>query len=139
MTRKRGVGRTMTNSYEKDALVIGDDFSVYENYREGTKGTSEENDTPLQEDYDYFWDDVYETLGTLIKDRNEKHDRKWGSVSGWLVEGSGMGWRGQRGHKFIDVRTYDRKARAIGADFMNQILPQTDNTFYVYDLEKGNG
>ena len=66
------VGRTMENSYEKDALVIGDDSTVFDDYTQGTNGTSEENDVPPQEFYEDFWDGVYEEMGALVKERNEK-------------------------------------------------------------------
>lgn len=140
----------MKDSRAKDALVIGDDSTVEEYYQKeymtGTQTAPEEHErldrmglNAPQEFYDDFWDGVYEVMGALVKERNEKINRKWGSVDGWLVEGSGMGWRGQRGYEFIDISTYGREARAIGFDFLNQILPQTDNTFYVYDFENGNG
>ena len=129
----------MENARAKDALVVGDDSVVFKDFTEGTSGTCDSCANPPQELYDDYWDFVYEELGVLVKERNEKHNRSLGSVSGWFVEGSGMGWRGQRGHKFIDVQTYERKNRAVGFDFLNQILPQTDNTFYIYDMENGNG
>lgn len=137
--RKGGVGRRMENPKQKDALVVGDDYVVYEEFAEGTKGTSEENAHPPQEAYDDFWDSVYEAVGSLVRERDDAAYKLSRNLSDWYCEVSGFGWRGQSGYKIIDVSTYQKSDLAVGREFLRQILPNTDCTFYVYDDLDGAG
>jgi hypothetical protein len=132
------VGRTMKN-YRDEALVIGDDSVVYDELQEGTKGTSEENREPDQFLYDDFWDSVYEAVGSLVRERDEAAYKLNRNLRSWYCEVSGFGWRQQSGYKVFDVEGGDAPDHAIGTEFLREILPNTDCTYWVFDDLDGAG
>ena len=128
----------MANRKEQDALVIGDDSAVDENY--GHAQSVEADSGPFPEDYDDFWDSVYEATGSLVRARDDAaYKLNRGLPSDWYCEVSNFGWRGQGGAKTFSVDTYERSDREIGADFLRNILPNTNCTFYIYDDLNGAG
>ena len=126
-------------SWAKDVLVVGDDSEVYDQVTDGTCATCDDGLQPSQEDFDFYWDAVYEATGELVRARADAVDLHSEMGDYWFAEGRGVGWRGQRGYNLFEVHTYERATRAIGFDFLNHILPQTDNAFYIYDIENEHG
>jgi len=137
LMRNKEVGRTMTNRKEKDALVIGDDSAVDENY--GHAQSVEADSGPFPEDYDDYWESVYEAAGSLVRERDDKAYKLHRNLGDWYCEVSNFGWRGQGGRQIFSVDTYERSDRQIGSDFLRHILPNTDCTFYIYDEFDGFG
>jgi len=127
----------MVNRREKDALVIGDDSAV-SSY--AIRDDPDENKgEPMQEDYDDFWDSVYEATGALVRERDEAARKLNDNVRYWFCEVSNFGWRGLRGYKAFSIHTYDKSDRSVGIEFLQSILPNTDCTFYIYDDWEGFG
>lgn len=63
-----------------------------------------------------------ECLTDLLTDEMER--RNPGGI--WYVEATNFGWRHMSGHKIIRANN--------GKDFLRQILPNTDCTFWIYPL-----
>ena len=133
------VGRTMTNSKEKNALVVGDDSGVRDWVQEGTAGTSDAGREPDQQDYDDFWESVYEATGALVRERDDKAYAINRGLGDWYCEVSNFGWRNQNGNETFSIRTHKESDLSVGQQFLRAILPNTDCTFYIYDDCTGFG
>lgn len=71
------------------------------------------------EECDY--EDAMETLTDLMNEKNE------GTY--WKANGYGMGWRKKDGHKFFEAKD--------GSELLRAILPKTDNTYKIYNEQRG--
>ena len=127
------------NSKANDALVIGDGSEVYSEWEERRKEDPELPSEPDQIDYDDYWDSVYEATGALVRERDEAAYKLNRNISDWYCEVSNFGWRSQRGAKVFGVEGGDAPDHAIGTEFLHNILPKTDCTFYIYDDLDGAG
>lgn len=73
--------------------------------------------------YSEAYNELLSDLTELIEDRNP---------SGiWIAEGRNLGWRNQSGKSSFKAIT--------GQEFLNNLLPDTDCTFYIYDLAGSKG
>jgi hypothetical protein len=70
------------------------------------------------EDLQWVWEGLLEALNELMQEINP--DEKT-----WFVDASGLGWRGQSGHKFVP-------GYKSAKEFLQSVLPDTDNTFRIY-------
>jgi len=78
----------------------------------------------LSEDYLYWeleWEHTVDYLTELINERSP--------TGYWRVDMTNFGWREQDGWKELYADT--------GAEFLRQVLPKTDCTFYVYSAGEG--
>ena len=124
---------TTENGNKEQTLVYADDSGVYK-YAKDAYGRE-----PFPEDFDDFWEAIAEDLGSEIRKRTDKADRKEGNYGAWYVEVSGFGWRGQSGQTVIELHVYDKSDLELGREFIQKVLPKTDCTFYVYDYLSGAG
>ena len=129
----------MVNRKEKDALVIGDDSEVYSEWEDRKKENPDLPDEPTSDDYEWYWDDVYEVVGSLVREREDKAYKLHRNLGSWYCEVSNFGWRGQSGVNIFDVQTYQKSDREVGMEFLRHVLPNTDCTFYIYDDCDGFG
>jgi len=121
-----------TNPREKNALVIGDDSDV-------RAMGEDEGRTPDDNDYEDYWYSVYDAVGSLVRERDDKAYKLHRNLGDWYCGVSNFGWRHQRGAKIFDVPTYQKSDHEIGTEFLRNILPNTDCTFYIYDDFEGFG
>lgn len=117
----------------KKKLLAWDTFAIIKGEVESRRESGEYqhlNDDELFrqvcEDYDLFnsyWQDMCDALTKTMEKRNP--DGWWG------VEMRNFGWRELDGYKAFRADT--------GEELLQQILPKTENTFYIYDHDCADG
>lgn len=75
------------------------------------------NDTDV---YSIWWDDMIEGLTDQMKTKNPD--------GYWRADVQNFGWRSQSGHKYFKANN--------GQELLDEILPKTNCTFYIYDFGK---
>jgi hypothetical protein len=88
---------------------------------EGEPTEAEINDMLSHEPLDWAWEDFAEDLNEILKKKNPE--------GYWKAEVKNFGWRELSGSKTL----YAKDAQ----HFLTQILPDTNNTFHIYNYGKG--
>lgn len=115
------IGKKPLVSYDQSDIAEAEiDFRM-ENWQDRfeEKPPREHIANEVYQDSDVFqfaWDDVVEYLTELMAKRNKR--------GYWRADVEGFGWRKQNGYKYFEA---DK-----GQEFLQQILPNTDNTFRIY-------
>ena len=104
-----------------------DDISFQEWINENKK---EQIQNDIFEDTDYWeaeWDLLIDSLEEILVRKNPRSCK-------WKVEGYNMGWRHRSGYKYIDCENKNLRSGSCDAGrFLQEILPDTDCTFRIYD------
>ena len=112
-------------AYDQSAIVDNEiDFRM-ENWKDrfGEKPSRDVIANEVYQDSDIFqfaWDDLVADLTFLMKNRNPGGH--------WHAEVKNFGWQSRSGHKDFHA--------VNGADFLREILPDTDNTFFIHQWGK---
>jgi hypothetical protein len=67
------------------------------------------------------YEDAMETLTALMDEKNGE--------TYWKATGYGMGWRKREGYKLFEAKD--------GSELLRAILPNTDNTYKIYNEQRG--
>jgi len=79
------------------------------------------NSSEIEEDDYWSWEDFIMELQNLLDKKNK--DIYWKAIV------KNFGWRNQDGYKYFKSTT--------ATDFLQQILPNTDCTFYIFNYRNG--
>ena len=112
-----------------DTCAIWSDQVKYLMEEEGaSEKDAQEAASADQELYTWAWDDVTSLL-TELMNRIGKGATEWDAT----VEG--FGWRNQSGSLRLTAENRPLRLTAEnGADFLQKVLPNTENTFKLYDM-----
>ena len=102
---------------QKEAARRGD---IAEDEQKSEKEIEQE----IYEDQDFWqfrWSDLKDALTEILQRRNPQ--------GYWKARVRNFGWMSQDGRKYLQART--------GSDFLNELLPQTDCHFRIFEYGRG--